>query len=93
MSHSPRFAAASPPVLPTLSSLVAMPRSRRRPTSRSSPTQWLPITTRSAGSVRRPISRTSTAVPASTSSTSAGTVTNPSAWAKLVTAPDPLPSG
>jgi hypothetical protein len=46
MSHSPRLAAASPPVLPTLSALTEIPSDCSRPISTSSPTQWLPIMTR-----------------------------------------------
>src|SRR5215469_16996462 len=46
-SHSPHLAAASPPVLPTLSALTEIPSDRSHPMSISSPTQWLPMTPRS----------------------------------------------
>jgi len=56
MSHSPRLAAARPPVLPTLSALTEIPSDCSRPISTSRPTQWLPMMTRSAR-CSRPINR------------------------------------
>src|SRR5215467_8392483 len=92
MSHSPRLLAASPPVLPTLSALTDIPSDCSRSISTSSPTQWLPIITRSARCAP-PINCTSTGVPAGTLSTCWPIVMNPSTWLKAVTAPEPLELG
>src|SRR5207248_1503940 len=92
-SHSPRRAASSPPVLPTARNFAEKPRSRSRPSRRSSPVQCDPITTKSAGRTPAPSSRTSTTSPASRYSRCRGTVTNPSARPNAVTEPEPLPIG
>ena len=69
-----------------------MPSRSSTPSSASSPSHWLPMTTR-CGTAPRPMRCTRTAVPAATLPTMAGTAKKPSAVAKLVTAPLPRPRG
>ncbi len=55
--------------------------------------QWLPMTTRSGIAAVSPMSVTRARVPASSARASASISRKPSAWEKLVTAPEPLAVG
>ena len=90
-SHSPRPAAATPPMAADRDG--ARREARARPARRaptSSATQWLPMTTRSGIAAVCPISVTRARVPASSADASASISRKPSACEKLVTAPEPF---
>ena len=55
ISHSPRLAAFSPAELPTVSNLDVTLREAQLSQQKSNPTQWLPMTIKSANSRSRPI--------------------------------------